>query len=244
MIDQDKGSFAASGTERYEPWRLWMWAVAFVSIDALLLLGNVVHLMRNDPDEPSTLFSAVEWNGDLDGSYIEIVGHAQLFAGAVMLLFVSVIRRSASYGAWAATLVVLIADDIFQIHERYGASLVARFDLPALIGLRPQDLGELIVWAVLGLVLGLFLVITYILAAPADRRHSRILFGCVCVLAVFAVVIDLLHIIVEPHVPHVVALGLTLTETGGELMVMTLIVLVIYRITLLSSQQVVSSARS
>jgi hypothetical protein len=213
-------------------WRHWMLAAVLLTLDLLFLLGNVVHLASNDPDEPVTRFSAVQWNGNYDGTFVEMFGHTQLVGGAVMLVFLAVIRRSPSFVVWTGVLVVLVADDFFQIHESVGADLVRRHGLPAVAGLRPQDLGELLVWAVLALVLGSALLISYFFSSRADRRHSRALFGWLCLLAVFAVVIDQLHVILEPHVSHTVSLALTLTETTGELVGMTLIVLAIHRIAL------------
>jgi hypothetical protein len=142
------------------------------------------------------------------------------------------VRRSFTFAVWTAILVTLVVDDFFQIHERVGAQLVRDFDLPAVAGLRPQDLGELLVWAVFAAVLGSALLLAYYTASQEDRRHSRALFGWLCVLAFFAVVIDMVDVIVEPYVSHLVSLALTLTETAGELVGMTLIVLAVCRIAL------------
>lgn len=205
-------------------------ALVLLVLDGLYLLGNVLHLASNDPDESPTSFSAVQWNGDYDGSYIEMFGHTQLVAGAIVLAVLAVSRRSYAFSVWTVILVTLVIDDFFQVHERVGATLVRSLSLPAVAGLRPQDLGELLVWGVLGLVLGGALLVVYVAGRKSERRDSRVLFGWVCVLALFAVVIDQIHIMVEPHVPHAVALALTLTETAGELIGMTLIVLAIHRI--------------
>lgn len=76
-----------------------MLMTALLALDALFLLGNVMHLASNDPDEPTTRFSPYQWNGDSDGSYVEMFGHTQLFIGAVMLAFLAVLNRSYSYAA-------------------------------------------------------------------------------------------------------------------------------------------------
>lgn len=209
-----------------------MLAVILLVLGLLFLLGNIMHLATNDPDERSGQFSTPLWNGDRDGSYIEMFGHTQLLGGVIMLIFLTGATRSFSYVAWAAVLLTLVADDFLMIHERWGARLVQDHGLPAVGGLRPQDLGELLVWVCLAVVLGVLLVVTYVIASRSDRRNSLVLLGWIGVLAVFAVVVDLLHIVVEPHVPHTVTLALTLTETAGELIGMSLIVLAVHRMTL------------
>ena len=47
-------------------------------------------------------------------------------------------------------------------------------------------------------------------------------------LAVFAVVVDMLHIALQPHVPLIVATGMTLLETAGELGVMTAVAISVF----------------
>lgn len=213
-------------------WERGLLALVLLVLDGIYLLGNVIHLGSNDPDERRTYFSVPQWDGNYDGSYIEVFGHTQLLAGAIVLAVLAVTRRSYTFSAWTVVLVTLVVDDFFQLHERWGATLVQHLDLPAVAGLRPQDLGELLVWGGLGCVLGGALLIVYIAGPGSERPDSRVLFGWLCLLALFAVVIDQLHVIVEPHVPHWVALALTLTETAGELVGMTLIVLAICRIAL------------
>jgi len=218
--------------ETTDSWDRGLLALVLLVLDGIYLLGNVIHLGSNDPDERRTYFSVPQWDGNYDGSYIEVFGHTQLLAGAILLAVLAVTRRSYTFSAWTVVLVTLVVDDFFQLHERWGATLVQGLDLPAVAGLRPQDLGELLVWGVLGCVLGGALVAVYAAAPRNERRDSRELFGWLCLLALFAVVIDQLHIILEPQVPHWVALALTLTETAGELVGMTLIVLAIHRIAL------------
>ncbi|WP_460511667.1 hypothetical protein [Frigoribacterium salinisoli] len=191
-------------------------------MDVLLLVGNVAYHASNDPGEPVTRFGDPRWRGDLDGSYAEIVGHAQIVVAVVVLLVVAVVRRTLVHAAWALAFAGLFLDDFLQVHERLGAALAAGWGLPAIAGLRSTDLGELLVWAGEALALGLVVVVATVRSEARDRRDSLVLFGCTVVIAVFGVAIDQVHSVLEPHVAHVVAVALTLTETAGELLGMSL----------------------
>lgn len=232
----DKGS-EVNAYKRWEWHRRRQFLIAAVTLlllDALFLAANLVHWLTYGyelPGDFAIYFSGIEWNGE-DGSHVEIFGHMQLFAGAVMLGFLEASRRSRVYAAWMVALLVLVADDFFMIHERVGLFLVDAMSISPIGGLRPVDIGELIVWGALGVIVGTSLILTTVRASGVDRRNSIVLFFWVGVLAVFAVVLDQLHFLIAPHVHPLVDSGLTFVETTGELVGMTLIVLAILRMTL------------
>jgi len=204
-------------------------AVALVAsvvvVDLLLLGGNVAHYASNDPGETVTRFGGPSWNGDLDGSFVEIVGHAQVVATAVVLLVVALFRRAAVHAAWALAFTGLFLDDFLQGHERLGSLLAVAWSLPAVGGLRAQDLGEVLAWGAEAVVLGLVVAVATAFSSPRGRRDSLVLLGCMVVIAIFGVGVDQAHIVLEPHLPHLAVIGVTLTETTGELGGMSLALL-------------------
>ncbi|WP_150307189.1 hypothetical protein [Planctomonas psychrotolerans] len=210
-------------------YQLWMFRLTFLLLSVLMLVGNVIHLaVVRSEGTPDPVFAKPAWNGDGDGSHIEMLGHIQLVAAAVILVFLCIGRRVMVYGAWAAIVIALVIDDLFQVHERVGADLVTTFDLPALIGLRAQDLGELLTWAGLAGILGVLLLVAHLRAPLPDRRNSLLLAVLTVFLAVFAVGVDQAHVIIQPHVPLWIDTALTLTETAGELLGMTLILIAVH----------------
>lgn len=194
-------------------------ARAASAVGVLLLLANVVHL----GSERGDAFASRAWNGEADGSVIEIVGHVQLVGAAALLLVLAVRRRATLFAAWSAVLVVMAADDLLRIHERGGAWFRDRLELPAVAGLRAQDLGELAVWALLAGVLVPWLVASHRRSPQVHRAVSTRLATLVGLLAVVAVGVDMLGIALSPHVPPVVSTTVTLVETAGELFGMTLV---------------------
>ena len=163
---------------------------------------------------------------------MEIIGHVQLIAAIVML--VAILRRRVVLVlvAWTLILAALVVDDLFMIHERVGTTLVGLLGLPSLAGLRGQDMGELIVWGAMIVPLGIVLVIGHLRAGPSDRRDSRALLIRVAILAAFAVALDAVSHPLGALVPPIVGTGLTLVETSGELIAMSLILVAVHRMTL------------
>lgn len=204
-------------------------AAALVAVNVVLLAANLVHLPVNAANEPyHPVFSDPLWNGDLDGSYIEILGGSQLLAAVVALLTMWRTRRTGAYAVWALVLATVAGDDLFRLHERARDRLMAAFDMPVIEGLRPGDIGELSAWAIAVAVLAPLLLTAHRRARGADRRDSRTLAVLMAALAFFAVVLDMLHILVETQIPPIAATGLSLVETTGELFVMTGIAVVTY----------------
>lgn len=198
-------------------------------LDAVVILGNVMHSMAPYSD---LLTGREAWNGTFEGSYAEMLGHAQLLLAAVLLMMLWRRQRSPVYAAWAALLLTVVADDFLAIHETVGGWLVRVLDLPDIVGLRPQDLGELAVWAVLGVALLLLLAVAHVRSPAADRRITWVLGRLLVLLAVFAVALDMVAVIVERLVPVGVTEAATILETTGELMVMSAILVCVHGITL------------
>lgn len=198
-----------------------------VLADALLVMGNVLHLPVNEPHEPTGAFSSTAWSGDVDGSYMEQAGYAQLLTAVVILAMRGWSLRSGVLGVWALVLTIVVADDAFQLHERVGALAARGLGLPAVSGLRAVDLGELMFWAVSGTILGAVLLVAHLRARGAERRHSWTLALLLVALSAFAVVIDMVHGVVSSRGTEQLQIAMALLENAGELGVMTAILLAV-----------------
>jgi hypothetical protein len=130
------------------------------------------------------------------------------------------LTRGRSFVVWALFFFFLLLDDAFEIHERLGLYLGAELGLPALFGLRPDDLGELMVAGSIGFALMAFVI--YVMRAGSDvaRRLSADLLSLVIVLALFGVFFDTLHTIAYYRAPSIAPV-LALIEDGGEMIVVS-----------------------
>lgn len=214
----------------------WMTGVILACLVLLVLVGNVQHL-RGVPAWSNPL-----WNGDIDRSYAELSGNVMLLLAVVLLVTFSGLRRSGwAYGAWALTMLALVLDDYLMLHERGGEYLAQKLALPAVLNLRPVDLGELLVWAAEAFALGLVLVVAHLKSNPCARRDSWKFLALMVNLALFAVLVDMIHIAVQPGITRRSDNIFALAETAGELGAMALILLRCLWISLRSGPSAVGS---
>lgn len=220
--------------------QVWTTLVALLLITGLLLAGNVMHNLGDGSEEGIIgVFAPIAWEGDFDGSHIEVWGHIQMLAAGVVLLVLSVVHRASVFSAWALVSIVIVIDDLFQIHEKGGEYLAVAWELQPAFRLRDVDFGELIVWTAIGTMLLIPLVIGHLRANKWARRQSWTLLGILVLLAVFAVGVDMLIIIVYWEVPWVVIRLLALTETAGEIIPMALYLTFVIKLAVMPDQPMI-----
>jgi len=198
--------------------------IALLALDAALLFANALYYLAHNGYGHVLLvglFRAPMWDGARDESLVEWAGYVQLGGAAILLLALAIHRKVPLYFAWSLVFLVLMLDDSLRLHENIGHLLVNTVHVPSVLGLRPNDVGELCSWAFFGLVLGTMLVITHLRAQKAARHDSWVFFGLTVFLACFAVVLDMMEIVVWNLLPLIGHGLITLTETGGELVAMT-----------------------
>lgn len=195
--------------------------LALVVVDVAVLAGDYLYRYQ----VPG--FTGWDWSADADGGWLEFTGSVQGLLGAGALLAVAVReRRSAVLTAWAVTLVVMVLDDLKVFHERGAVMLEHALTLPAVLGLRTRDVGEMLVWAALALPLLVGLVVCHRRSSSTARATSWAVAGGVLVVAASAVVLDMVTVAATGHVPTAVAYGLSLAEAGGQVIGMSVVLVV------------------
>lgn len=192
-------------------------------LNVLMVVGMHAHLAAVRHGGPALLLHW-RWHADVDKSFAELLGSAQLFAAAVVLLMLTMQRRGGYvYLGWALLFLVMVVDDLGRVHETGSRLLRAAYHLPALPGLRPDDTGELITWAALGVVPMVVLIVLHRRATQADRADSWGFAALFALLLVFAIGVDMLHIVIRPLGGPNLALAMVTIETFGEIMASSLI---------------------
>jgi hypothetical protein len=153
----------------------------------------------------------------LDGGYPEIFGYAQVTAAAALLVLVHHRRPEPVYLAWSLVLLALLADDALTIHERVGAAVAPA--IPISLGPRPQDGGELAVWAGMGAVLLAVIVVAWRRSDRAARGDSGRMLLLVALLGFFGFGVDWLHLSLSGQGAEIAGI----VEDGGELMTISAI---------------------
>lgn len=170
-----------------------------------------------------------------DRGYPELFQYVK-FAAIIVLLGISAIsERSAAIGGWAVIFTILLLDDGLSIHERGGEKLAEWFSIQPMFHLRSVDYGEIMVFAVWGIISVVILTLTYRKnRSVTDKRFLKGLLLSLFGLAVFGGVFDMLHIIVKSIRGS--SLGedniFDAIEDGGEMVVVSLALAFVYQMTL------------
>lgn len=208
-------------------------AIALLAVDMFFVAGDMMQrFWRVRGWFPA--FSNEGWRAGFDGSFAEIWGYAKAIAAGVLLVFLFTRwRRAGVLLATAVLFFTVAADDMLQIHETGGGMLARSLSLPDLFGLRGQDLGELMIWAALGLPLVFWIAWAWFRSDPLPRRIVRWLVPAFAALLLFAVGTDLFLILaVHWGWPERATYLVSLVEIFGEQVALSAVFLVVLGFTL------------
>lgn len=164
---------------------------------------------------------------DTDRGYAEVFQYLKLAFVLLLVVVLAVERRSWRMLAWLPPFAYLLADDALRIHEDGGLIAAELLGLEAALGLRARDFGEIVVALAAGGACLVLLVVAYFFADRRERWLFRALTALVALLAVFGIGLDLVHQAVSGG-----ATGLdwlAVAEDGGEMIVVTLMVVLLLR---------------
>ncbi len=196
-------------------------AVAFVSVDLLLILMHVIHTLTD--------VGSVAWSIEIDGGYGELWQYLKILLVIAFLLLLAVRAETTDRPlslTWLLAFAWLLVDDALQIHENLALALAGlsvpdpeqQYGLLAVI--------EMLIMLFSGLVI---LVALYLSSRRATRvalAWSLALIGGLALFASFAIGVDLIHSLVRSRWLHPL---LGLIEESGEMFSLSIIVLVLLR---------------
>lgn len=210
---------------------LWRWfihgqravqimIVLVVGIDVLLGLTHVVIM---------TFFDAPDvWRIDMDWSFAEAYQYMKYFWVAALLVWYSRATRGWAILAWVPLILFFLADDAVLLHEQAGLWFTAQ---PWAFGLGPfgaQTVGELGFVVTAGAILVIPIVTLYAMSRARMRWIFRLLAAIVVAFLLFAVVVDAAHSLVQNI--RVLDRSFGFIEDGGEMLLLSLLVLVVFRL--------------
>jgi hypothetical protein len=206
---------ARRGTARLGPVPL---LAALVAVDLALVVASVVRLATSGPSLTDP------WLLETDGGWAEYAGYAQQAVLVVLLLALGWAGRHLVWAAYAVLYLCALADDALRLHENEGAWLADRlaahlwFPSDGFLGLRADDLGELLVW---GLLAAVPVAAAALLHRRADRWNRRASLGMAGLVAAYVfcgAVLDQVHVLfLDSWIGDV----LGTLEDGGELLVLS-----------------------
>jgi hypothetical protein len=186
----------------------------------LLICGDLAFIAMHVGHVTTPHLRGPHYSLETDGGLAEFYQYMKQFWIALCLATAYIQRRQLPLLCWAGLFGFLLLDDAVQIHERVGHLLGQRLGLPALFGLRPDDLGELMVAGAVGGTLLLTLAVTLWRERGPALRISRDLLILTGILASCGVVLDVVHVVAYFRAPSV-ATALAMLEDGGEMLVVS-----------------------
>lgn len=156
-----------------------------------------------------------------DGGYPETYQYLKWFWIVVLLVYISISRRTFGYAVWGLVFTYFLCDDALQIHERVGNRIAWHLTVTPPLGLKFQDLGELAVSAAAGVILLSLVAWAYSRGSQAFKKISQDLLLLILALVLFGVVFDMAHSAIRLGWKVEFILGVI--EDGGEMLVASLI---------------------
>jgi hypothetical protein len=182
--------------------RTW-WALI-----AVIGVFSVIHAIRWRYYQHEGLLESYLFDMSADWSLAEMANYLQTALLVALLVQLGRSARQPIYFGWTALYVLVLADDSLQLHERGGRLLVAWLHLPSVVGLRPQDLGEIMTWAVLGVPASAAVALGWWRTSGRHRLIGMLFAMPFAALLFFGMGVDALHELVK---------GLGIIEDGGEM---------------------------
>jgi hypothetical protein len=183
-----------------------------LAADLVFIVLHVLHMYTPFADNLS--FSLEE-----DRGYGEVFQYVKFFWICLMLTLAFRHSRQLVYCAWALLFSYLLLDDALLIHEKLGVYLAEALEIEPMLGLRPQDFGELMVSAAAGSVLLSLIALAYLRSGNEAKSFSIAMAALFGILVFFGVGVDMLHSALR-DMPGGSLLGLL--EDGGELVAVSL----------------------
>jgi hypothetical protein len=200
------------------------WLVGACLLIDLILLGAFLRWAYVEHYQ----ITASVLHGDLrysmvDGSFIELFGYCKEVLIIVLAALAFFYRPNLVYIGYMALFVVALLDDSLSLHETIG------HHISPVLGLS-QQISEILVFGVMSLVPLAVMLYGYWYSSGLDRRNAEAMLIGFGLLMFCAVAMDFIHSMVMK------AFGrgdtvFSLLEDGGELLSLTVILLIMVRVT-------------
>jgi hypothetical protein len=182
-----------------------------LATDLVFIVLHLIHVYTSFAVNPS--FSIGQERG-----YADIFQFVKEYWIVLLLGFLALRKKSILYLGWFLLFLYILLDDSLEIHEKLGEIISNKLAFLPAFNLRAADFGELVVSAFFGLFFLIFIATAYRFSDRISRKLSRYLIMMLFALALFGIVVDMLHIAVKS--PSLEPL-LGLVEDGGEQIVMS-----------------------
>lgn len=189
--------------------------LGFVLLDAGAFFAVQASLISAIPDEIKIT---------VDGALPEVWGYVKWMIIIAALIRLSIRDRWSVPLRWALVFLMVLIDDSLQEHETIGSLIAGKLPLPASLQSQGQDIAEVLVFGVMGLIAVLLTATLFTRNGPIARALSLRFLLIILFLAFFGVALDFLHQTIRLVTEDTFAAGFLppifgLLEDGGEMVV-------------------------
>lgn len=185
--------------------------------DLLLLSADVLHRTHVLSDDRFLVTR--------EGGFGEMFQYFKAATASLLLALFAARRTSATAATWAFLLAVVLIDDALAVHEKVGVTVAAALGLPGFGSVRPNHLGEVVFFGLMGVVFGGGLLAAWRFGRNSDRMVTLVLMPSFGALVICAVVLDLISSVTRPLIWAPI---FALLEDGGEMVAMSVLLSIVY----------------
>lgn len=194
--------------------------------DIAFIILHILFLSTNLLDSPRFLIT-------LDQGFAEFFQYTKELWIGILFLVLGIKSRKGLFYAFSLLFVYFLMDDSLSIHENLGKLLADLFRFESVLGLRANDLGELLVMAVFGILFFALFFIFYLISDQKFREIIRIVLVLTILLMGFGVIVDMVEIMVKSRTTSLI---LAVVDDGGEMIVMSIFTWFAFQLDLKSSE--------
>lgn len=188
-------------------------ALALVGISTALLAVNIL-LHALDGSSPVAAALLAELDLSAEGGLPEKYLHGLSFLTAGLFAFDRISRGNRVSLFLAALYLFVWFDDAALFHERLGSVLVEILSLPAVAGLRPQDAGEMLAWALAGAVFAALLPWAWRGRRDGDRGVAMLVAASFAALVICGIALDMVSMMLRNRLGTLIGT----IEDAGEML--------------------------
>ncbi|MFS4468979.1 hypothetical protein [Maribacter sp. 2210JD10-5] len=166
----------------------------------------------------------------VDQSIPEFFQYVKYLLIIVLLIKIIHAAKRFQFISWAFFFLILFVDDSIGIHENAGIFLSEKFNFNSMFGLRAEDIGELLYTGLIGFIIIIAFVASFLKGDKMFKRNSIDLSILIFFFLLFGVGFDMLHQILSSSSKLNFLFGMI--EDGGEMIMMSIILWYIYHLSL------------
>lgn len=160
---------------------------------AVFLLPDVFFIFLHVLDLVSPEIKHPAWSLEMDGGYAEFYQYLKWCALTFLTARLVWVHGFSAFFFWSLVFLYCLLDDVLGVHEVFGHELVKMLGAEQWLGLRIQDIGELMLWVLMGILILLPIAWQYFRANDAFRVFTRDMFALLMALGFFGAFVDFVH---------------------------------------------------